>query len=153
MASGTWDLERFVTAQVPVYAQVCAELAAGRKQTHWMWFVFPQLRALGRSATARFFGLEGADEAAAYWAHPLLSQRLRQCAQLVLAVGDRSAHDIFGSPDDLKLRSCMTLFEAVAPGEPVFSDVLLRFYEGLRDPATLDLLGRGDAAQSQPPAA
>jgi uncharacterized protein (DUF1810 family) len=151
MASGTWDLERFVTAQAPVWAQVCTELAAGRKQSHWMWFVFPQLRALGRSATARFFGLEGAAEAAAYWAHPLLSRRLRHGAQLVLAVEGRSVHDIFGSPDDLKLRSCMTLFEAVAPGEPVFADVLARFYEGVRDPATLDLLGRGDAARPPPP--
>ncbi len=153
MASDTPDLDRFVTAQAPVYAQVCAELAAGHKRSHWMWFVFPQLRSLGRSATARFFGLEGAQEAAAYWAHPLLSQRLRHCAQLVLAIEGRSANDVFGSPDDLKLRSCMTLFEVVAPGEPAFREVLARFYGGVRDPATLDLLGRGDAAGPQPPTA
>ena len=141
MTSTPWDLERFVSAQDPVYAEVCAELAAGRKRSHWIWFVFPQLAALGRSSTARFFGLEGVDEAAAYWAHPVLSQRLRQCTQLVLDVQGKSAHQIFGSPDDLKLCSCMTLFEIAAQDEPVFGEVLARYYGGVRDEATLALLG------------
>lgn len=135
------DLHRFVAAQDPVYDQVCAELAAGRKTSHWMWFVFPQLRGLGRSATARFFGLASSAEALAYWQHPVLGARLRHCAQLVLAAKGRTAHDIFGSPDDLKLRSCMTLFAAVAPEEPVFARVLRHFYGGELDPRTLALLG------------
>jgi uncharacterized protein (DUF1810 family) len=135
-----FDLERFVTAQAPVYAAVCDELADGRKASHWMWFVFPQLRALGRSATAKFFGIEGIDEARAYAAHPVLGARLRECAQRVLDVQGRDAHQIFGSPDDLKLCSCMTLFEAAAPAEPVFAQVLERYFDGVRDPATLELL-------------
>ncbi len=135
-----WHLERFVAAQAPVYAQVCAELAAGRKRTHWMWFVFPQLKALGRSATAQFFGLDGADEATAYWQHPVLGERLRHCAALLLQLPGSDAHAIFGSPDDLKLRSCMTLFETVAPDAPVFGDVLVRYFNGMRDDATIALV-------------
>jgi len=135
------DLQRFVDAQDPVYAHVCAELAAGRKTSHWMWFVFPQLRGLGHSATARFYGLGSRAEALAYWQHPVLGRRLRHCAQLVLASRAATAHAIFGSPDDLKLRSCMTLFAAVAPEEPVFARVLQRFYDGEPDPRTLALPG------------
>lgn len=133
-------LARFVEAQSPVYASVLAELAAGRKTSHWMWFVFPQLKPLGRSGTARFYGLEDRAEAAAYWQHPVLGERLKECTRLVLATPGKTAHDIFGSPDDLKLRSCMTLFGAVAPDEPAFRDVLARFYAGEPDPATLALL-------------
>jgi uncharacterized protein (DUF1810 family) len=136
------DLKRFVQAQAGVYSDVCAELAAGAKRTHWMWFVFPQLRGLGRSATAQHYGLEDGAEAVAYWAHPVLGPRLRQCCELLMAVQGRSAHDIFGSPDDLKLRSCMTLFEAVVPGEPVFGAVLRKYCDGRRDDATLQLLGK-----------
>src|SRR5947209_4510371 len=99
------DLRRFVEAQASAYAQARAELGAGRKRTHWMWFVFPQLRGLGRSETARHFGLSSRAEAQAYLAHPVLGPRLRECVELVLAVDGRSAHDVFGSPDDLKLRS------------------------------------------------
>jgi len=135
------DLHRFIAAQDPVYRQVCAELAAGRKTSHWMWFVFPQLHGLGLSATARFYGLASRAEALAYWQHPVLGARLRHCAQLVLDAKGRTAHDIFGSPDDLKLRSCMTLFAAVAPEEPVFAQVLQRFYGGEPDPRTFALLG------------
>lgn len=135
-----FDLERFVTAQQPVYATVCEELAAGRKASHWMWFVFPQLRALGRSSTAKFFGIEGLDEAVAYWAHPVLRERLRHCTQLVLGVQGRSIHQIFGSPDDLKLCSCMTLFEVAAPDEPGFGLLLQQGFGGERDSATLALL-------------
>ena len=135
-----FNLSRFVTAQDGVLAQVRAELTAGDKRTHWMWFVFPQLKALGRSATALHYGLSGRDEALAYWRHPLLGPRLRECTALVLGVpAPRSAHAIFHSPDDLKFRSCMTLFAAVAPDEPVFRQALERFFEG-PDPRTLELL-------------
>ncbi len=137
----SYDLERFVLAQAPVFDDVCDELTAGRKQTHWMWFVFPQLRALGRSGTAMHFGLEGRGEARAYWRHPVLGPRLKRCCELVLAVKGKTAHEIFGSPDDLKLRSSMTLFEAVAPEEQAFGEVLQRYYGGARDKATLDLIG------------
>jgi uncharacterized protein (DUF1810 family) len=133
-------LERFIDAQAPVYASVLAELAQGRKTSHWMWFVFPQLKALGRSATARFYGLADRTEALAYGQHPVLGERLEACTRLVLAVQGRSAHDIFGSPDDLKLRSCMTLFDAVLPDAPVFRRTLDRYYAGEPDEATLALL-------------
>jgi len=133
-------LERFVEAQAPVYASVLRELGAGSKTSHWMWFVFPQLKSLGRSSTARFYGIEDRAEAAAYWRHPLLGPRLVECTRLVLATSGRSAHAIFGSPDDLKLCSSMTLFDAVAPEEPAFRSVLDRFYAGVADAATLDLL-------------
>jgi uncharacterized protein (DUF1810 family) len=135
------DLDRFVAAQAPVYETVRAELAAGRKRTHWMWFVFPQLRGLGRSEMARRYGLASLGEAAAYLAQPLLGARLRECVGLLLAVPpDRSAHDILGSPDDLKLRSCLTLFRE-AGGGPLFERALERFHAGRPDPATLELLG------------
>jgi uncharacterized protein (DUF1810 family) len=134
------DLDRFAQAQAPVYDAVRAEIAAGDKRSHWMWFVFPQLRALGRSATARHFGLADAAEARAYLGHPVLGPRLRECCALLLAVRGRTLHRIFGSPDDLKLRSCMTLFEAAAPQEPVFAAVLDRYCDGVRDPLTRDAL-------------
>ncbi|WP_137894320.1 DUF1810 domain-containing protein [Ramlibacter sp. 2FC] len=135
-----YDLQRFVTAQDPVYAQVCAELAAGAKASHWMWFVFPQLRALGRSATAHYYGLASRAEAAAYWRHPLLGQRLKDCTELVLGVQGRTAHQIFGGVDELKFRSCMTLFAAVAPEEPAFRQALEKYFGGAADPRTLELL-------------
>lgn len=106
-----------------------------------MWFIFPQLKALGRSSTAKHFGIEGRDEATAYWRHPVLGPRLKQCAELVLAVQGETAHDIFGSPDDLKLRSCMTLFDVVASDEPIFSRVLTKYFDGKRDDVTVGLLG------------
>ena len=134
-----FDLRRFVDAQAPVYAQACAELAAGRKASHWMWFVFPQLKGLGRSATAQRYGIGSIAEARAYWAHPLLGPRLKQCTELVLAVDGRSANDLFGPPDDLKFRSCMTLF-AQATGEPVFGRALEKYFAADPDPATLALL-------------
>lgn len=136
------DLERFVDAQQPVYAVVVAELAAGRKASHWMWFVFPQLRGLGRSATASYYGLASAAEAAAYLAHPLLGARLRECVTLALAIDGASARAIFGAPDDLKFRSSLTLFAAVAPHEPLFERALARYFGGAGDPLTLALLGR-----------
>jgi uncharacterized protein (DUF1810 family) len=134
------DLNRFVEAQRPVMDDVRAELAAGRKRTHWMWFVFPQLRGLGRSATARHYGLASRDEAAAYLAHPVLGARLRECVELVLAVQGRTAHEIFGSPDDLKLRSCLTLFREVDGAGGVFDRALARYFDGQPDPMTLQLL-------------
>ena len=133
-------LERFVQAQAPVYGQVCAELAAGQKRSHWMWFVFPQLAELGHSSTARFYGIGSRAQALAYWQHPLLGARLAQCTSLVLAVQGRTALQVFHSPDDLKFRSCMTLFQAVAPEEPLFRQALDKFYGGQADPLTLSLL-------------
>lgn len=134
-------LERFVAAQAPVYAQVVAELEAGRKTSHWMWFIFPQLRGLGRSPTALHFGIEDLGEAKAYLRHPVLGPRLVECSRLVLAVEGRSATAIFGSPDDLKLRSAMTLFGRATAEEAVFAAVLETYYDGQEDPATLALLG------------
>ena len=134
------DFDRFVRAQQPVYDAVSAELARGRKATHWMWFVFPQLRGLGRSATAIHFGIESRAEALAYARHPLLGARLVHCTGLVLAHRDRSAHEIFGSPDDLKFRSCVTLFAAVADDRAVFERALQTFFDGQPDAQTLALL-------------
>ena len=135
-----FTLQRFVDAQQPVYAQVTAELAAGAKTSHWMWFVFPQLKALGRSATALHYGLVSRAEALAYWHHPLLGPRLAECSTLLLNTQGLSALQIFGSIDAMKLCSCMTLFEAVAPEAPVFAQVIDRFHAGQRDPLTLALL-------------
>jgi uncharacterized protein (DUF1810 family) len=133
-----FDLQRFVTAQAPVYEQVTAELAAGLKSSHWMWFVFPQLKSLGRSSTARHYGIGSLDEARAYWRHPLLGARLQRCCELLLALPpERSALQIFGSIDALKLRSCLTLFERAAPDEPLFDALLQRHCGGERDAATL----------------
>ena len=135
----SFDLQRFVDAQHPVYAQVCAELDAGAKTSHWMWYVFPQLRALGRSATALHYGVASRAEAEAYWRHALLGPRLADCSRRVAQhAGRRSTLQIFGTIDAMKLRSCMTLFEAVAGMQtPVFAQVLDAFYAGERDPLTL----------------
>lgn len=141
MQPDPFDLERFVTAQRPVVGAVMDELAAGRKRTHWMWFVFPQLRDLGRSTTARHYGIAALDEARAYLAHPVLGPRLKRCTELVLAAKDRSLHDIFGAPDDMKFRSSMTLF-AVAGAGP-FARAITALCGGRPDQRTLDLLGRG----------
>ncbi|HAL39562.1 MAG TPA: DUF1810 domain-containing protein [Polaromonas sp.] len=133
-------LERFVDAQGPVYDSVFKELASGRKATHWMWFIFPQLKGLGRSPIAKHFGIESRDEALAYWKHSVLGKRLLECTTLVLAQRNTTAHDIFGSPDELKFKSCMTLFAQVAPEEPVFKQALERFFEGTPDEGTLKLM-------------
>jgi len=134
-----YDLKRFVVAQDAVYRQVEAELGAGEKTSHWMWFIFPQRRELGRSATAKHYGIGSLAEAGAYWTHPALGPRLKECCELVLSTRGRTARQIFGPPDDLKFRSCLTLFEQVAPHEPVFGCLLDRFYGGERDVATLNL--------------
>jgi uncharacterized protein (DUF1810 family) len=136
-----FSLQRFVAAQAPVYAQVCAELRAGRKTTHWMWFVFPQIGGLGASAMSRLYAIGSRDEAHAYLVHPLLGARLRECTALTLGVEGRTAHEIFGSPDDLKFHSSMTLFAAVATGEMIF-DAALRKYFADRDVRTLEILAR-----------
>ena len=133
--------EHFVAAQDFVYRAVLAELGAGEKRTHWMWFVFPQLSALGRSERAIRYGLADLAAARAYLAHPVLGPRLLECTSLVLAVEGRSAHDIFGTPDDLKFRSSMTLFARAAPDQPLFRAALDRFYAGAEDPLTVELLG------------
>ncbi|GAB3466728.1 DUF1810 domain-containing protein [Massilia terrae] len=137
-----FDLERFVAAQADIYPQVVAELRAGRKQSHWMWFIFPQVAGLGHSAMAQKYAIRSGDEAAAYLAHPVLGPRLRECATLVAAIEDRSVEDIFGSPDDRKFQSSMTLFADVAPHEAVFQACLDQFFDGQADSATLDFLSR-----------
>lgn len=142
-AAGPHDLDRFVNAQAPVIDAVLAELRAGRKRSHWMWFVFPQLRGLGASAMADRYGLASADEARAYLAHPLLGPRLRECCALVLAVQGAAIDRILGYPDNLKFRSCLTLFDAVAPQEAVFRQCLDKYYGGRADPKTVAML-RGD---------
>jgi uncharacterized protein (DUF1810 family) len=134
------DLRRFVDAQAACYAQVLAELQAGRKRTHWMWFVFPQLAGLGSSPTAHRFAIANLAEARAYLAHPQLGTRLRECAQAMLRHRGRSAYEILGSPDDLKLRSCATLFACLSPADTVFEQLLTAFYDGERDARTLRLL-------------
>lgn len=133
--------EHFVEAQNPVYDTVLLELAAGEKRTHWIWFIFPQLRALGHSAMARRFGLENLSEARAYLAHPILGPRLIACTGTVNRLSERSAHDVFGSPDDLKFRSSMTLFAHAAPEELAFTRALAKYYPGGEDPLTLDVVG------------
>jgi uncharacterized protein (DUF1810 family) len=139
-----FDLERFVDAQAPVYQTVRDELRAGRKRSHWMWFIFPQLSGLGSSATAEIYGVASADEARSYLAHDLLGPRLPECAQLINAVPGRSIQEILGRPDDLKLRSSMTLFSLVCADDEAmdFRAVLDRYYGGQEDPVTLDRLAR-----------
>ena len=136
----TQGLQRFVEAQDRVYESVCNELALGKKTSHWMWFIFPQLKDLGRSPIAKYFGIDSKEEALTFWQHPILGQRLKECTQLVLAQANTTAHAIFGSPDDLKFKSCMTLFAQVAPEEPVFQQALARFFGGQLDENTLKLL-------------
>lgn len=134
------NLQRFVDAQNPVYEDVVAELAAGRKASHWMWFVFPQHKDLGRSSMALRFGIASREEAQAYWQHPVLGIRLRECVELALAVKGKTEFQIFGSPDDLKFRSSMTLFSKVAPEEPLFQRALAKYFGGVGDARTLELL-------------
>jgi uncharacterized protein (DUF1810 family) len=155
VSADPFDLQRFVDAQDPVWDRVQAELRRGRKSSHWMWFVFPQLAGLGSSPTARAYAVSGLEEARAYLAHPVLGPRLREAAQLAVAVPGRTASEVFGHPDDLKLRSSMTLFARAAADDPtaddptaddptagdtVFTEVLDRYFGGDPDPRTVDLL-------------
>ena len=143
-ASDPHDLQRFLDAQARVFEQVLAELRAGHKRTHWMWFIFPQIAGLGSSDIARRFAISGRDEALAYLAHPTLGLRLRQCTELVNQIAgripNRAIAEIFGHPDDLKFHSSMTLFAAVAPAEEVFRAALETYFAAEPDPATLALL-------------
>jgi uncharacterized protein (DUF1810 family) len=135
-----FDLSRFVSAQQSIYDQALAELRAGRKRSHWMWFVFPQLAGLGHSPTTERYAIKSVAEARAYLAHPVVGSRLVECSEALLSLQGQSASEIFGDPDDLKLRSSMTLFAHVSEPGSVFSRVLDRYYDGEEDPRTLQLL-------------
>lgn len=139
--SDPFDLQRFVKAQKPVYGEVCAELRNGRKEGHWIWFIFPQLRGLGSSAMATAFGISSRREAEAYLKHPILGPRLRECTRLVNLVEGRAIDQIFGYPDDLKFRSSMTLFAGAASDNQVFKEALQKYFGGEPDPLTLERLG------------
>jgi uncharacterized protein (DUF1810 family) len=140
-ASNSVDLQRFLDAQDPVYSEVCDELRRGRKRTHWMWFIFPQLRGLGHSSTAAYYGIASLEEAEAYLAHPVLGSRLMECCHILNDLKSSSAEQIFGYPDYLKFRSCLTLFQA-ASGVAVFTTALDKFFGGEPDSLTLDALAR-----------
>lgn len=137
-------LSRFVDAQDAVWTSVVGELRAGSKRSHWMWFVFPQLKALGRSETARYYGLADLNEAARFLEHDLLGGRLKTCCDILLGLEGSDPNRIFGSPDDLKLRSSMTLFSRCPSADQVFTEVLQKFYDQSPDPRTLELLGLPD---------
>lgn len=136
----SFDLSRFVTAQEPLMPRVLQELRAGQKRSHWMWFVFPQLAGLGHSPMAQHYAIGSLAEAQAYLAHPVLGPRLIACTEAVNAVEGRSVHAIFGSPDDMKFRSSITLFALAEPGQTVFRSALDRYFDGAEDPRTVALL-------------
>jgi uncharacterized protein (DUF1810 family) len=138
----SYNLDRFVHAQERNYDQALRELELGRKQGHWMWYVFPQIDGLGSSPTTKLYSIKSEDEARAYLKHPTLGPRLHECAEAILRVDGKSAREILGSPDDLKLKSCATLFAYVSPPGSVFEQILERFYSGERDATTLRLLAR-----------
>ncbi|MGL4286296.1 MAG: DUF1810 domain-containing protein [Phreatobacter sp.] len=137
---GADPLQHFIDAQDPIYGQVLEELRRASKTSHWMWFIFPQIAGLGFSPMAQRFALASLAEASAYAGHPVLGRRLAECTVLVNQAERRTIHEIFGSPDDLKFRSCMTLFARAAPAEPVFARALAKYFGGVADPATLDRL-------------
>ena len=139
-ADDPYDHQRFVDAQDPVYSRVCAELRSGRKRSHWMWFIFPQIAGLGSSAMAQRYAISSLQEAQAYLKHPALGARLRECTRLMLDVEGRSALEILGSPDDMKFRSCLTLFARAAPDEPVFREALQKYFDRDEDSSTLERL-------------
>jgi uncharacterized protein (DUF1810 family) len=134
------DLDRFLNAQRDDYERALAEIKRGRKQSHWMWYIFPQLAGLGFSSTAKFYGIRNLSEASSYLAHPVLGPRLVEISAAMLQVEDKTANQILGSPDDLKLRSCMTLFSQVQPTNPIFQAVLDKYYSGEPDEKTLALV-------------
>jgi uncharacterized protein (DUF1810 family) len=135
-----FNLQRFVDAQNPVFAQVCSELREGRKRTHWMWFIFPQLRGLGSSSMARRYAISSLEEATAYLKHPILGPRLRECTRLVTRIEGRPIEEIFSDPDYLKFRSSMTLFARATSDNRVFTGALDKYFEGELDPLTLERL-------------
>jgi uncharacterized protein (DUF1810 family) len=136
-------LNRFIDAQADVYDQALAEIRHGRKRSHWMWYIFPQLAGLGYSSMAQVYGIDGLQEATDYLAHPVLGSRLITITNALLGIEGKTATQIMGTPDDLKLRSSMTLFNAVQPTDPVFQAVLARYYNGQPDPRTLAMLNEG----------
>jgi len=136
-----YDLRRFIAAQEGVYDRALAELRGGRKRSHWMWYIFPQIEGLGHSPTTRHYSIKSLEEARQYLAHPLLGARLRGCSETVMALQGLSAEDIFGHPDDWKLQSSMTLFELVSDQGSVFGRVLDKYYQGKRDARTLQIVG------------
>ncbi len=136
-----YDLNRFLAAQEDDYEQALSEVRSGRKRSHWMWYVFPQFDGLGFSSTSRRYSIKSVEEARAYLGHPVLGQRLTECVEAALGVEGKSAYEIFGSPDDMKLKSCATLFARVSPAGSVFERLLDKFFQGERDPGTLRLLG------------
>ena len=140
-----YDLNRFLRAQEIDYEQVVSEIRSGRKRSHWMWYVFPQVDGLGFSSLSKLYSIKSLGEARAYLAHPVLGPRLLECAEAVVSIEGRSAAEVFGSPDDLKLRSCATLFACVSPSGSVFDRLLGKYYRGLRDGKTLQLLGMDSA--------
>jgi uncharacterized protein (DUF1810 family) len=135
-----FDLERFVRAQDGDYQRALAEITSGRKRSHWMWYIFPQFAGLGQSPTSQRYAIGSLAEARAYLAHPILGSRLIACAEAALTVSDRSAHEIFGSPDDMKLRSSATLFALMSPDESVFARVITKYFNDHRDEKTLELV-------------
>jgi uncharacterized protein (DUF1810 family) len=137
-----FDLARFVHAQEPDYPTVLAELKAGQKRTHWMWYIFPQIDGLAFSSTAKHYAIKSLQEAQAYLDHPVLGPRLLECFRTTLQVQGKTATQIFGTPDDMKLKSCATLFAALATGDSVFEQLLAKFFGGARDDRTLLLIGR-----------
>ena len=142
-----YALSRFVDAQAATHAGALAELRAGRKRTHWMWYVFPQFKGLGRSQSSQHYAIKSVAEAQAYLSHPVLGPRLTACAEALLQVEGRSVYEIFGSPDDSKLKSCATLFAQVSPAGSVFERVLGKYFQGKPDRTTLDLLGAAPGAE------
>ena len=144
-----FDLRRFETAQADNYASALHELQAGEKETHWMWYIFPQIAGLGTSAMARKYAIASRAEAEAYLAHPMLAVRLSQCAEALLSVREKTAYQVLGSPDDLKLKSSMTLFAACSDEASVFHRVLDYYYGGQRDEKTLALLAESDASAAR----
>ena len=135
-----FNLDRFLSAQTAVFAQVLAELRAGEKRSHWIWFIFPQMKGLGHSTQSFYYGIGSLEEAVAYWRHPVLGRRLEQCTGLVNVIEKRPIYQILGSPDDLKFRSSMTLFTRAAPENPIFQEALQKYFNGEPDPLTLNLL-------------
>jgi len=144
-----FNLNRFVVAQEPVYTRVLSELNSGQKCSHWMWYIFPQVDGLGFSATSKLYAIKSVDEARAYLNHPVLGPRLRECAQAVLAVEGRTASEIFGYPDDRKLKSCATLFTSVSNPGSVFERILQKHFDGERDVRTLQILDSLEGTKSQ----
>ena len=145
-AADPHDLNRFLEAQHRTYGQALSEVRDGRKRSHWMWYIFPQYDGLGFSATSQRYAIKSVAEAQAYLRHPILGPRLIECCEAAIGVEGRSAAAVFGSPDDLKLRSCATLFAAVSPAGSVFERVLDKYFQGMRDSKTLELMGDAPAA-------